>query len=116
MVHAGLEEVLTRAVAAIRDRIPGEVHRGRSRRCHARHRVVRRHRIDVDVDNRPSVLVGHVRRRPGEPVAAQPALAAKGPVVVGDVLLGMAVHRPAVVGEVPVIVVRISLVQELDPA
>src|ERR1700757_3574804 len=79
-------------------------------------RIERRHRVDIDVDDRPSVLVGHVWSRRRTAVPTQSALAAESPVVVSDVLLGMTMDRPAVAGEVPGVVVGVALVQELDPA
>src|SRR5260370_1728998 len=71
--------------------------------------------MDVDVDDRIAVLIRHVWRRRHTPVTAQPALAAKGPVVVGDVLLRVPVHSPSVVGEVPAVVVWLVLLKQLDP-
>src|SRR5260370_36784493 len=71
--------------------------------------------MDVDVDDRIAVLTRHVWRRRHTPVTAQPALAAKGPVVVGDVLLRVPVHCPSVVGEVPAGVVWLVLMKQLDP-
>src|SRR5260370_28188715 len=71
--------------------------------------------MDVDVDDRIAVLIRHVWRRRHTPVTAQPALAAKGPAVVGDVLLRVPVHCPSVVGEVPAVVAWLVLMKQLHP-
>ncbi len=115
MIHAGDEVVDAGAIADVDDGIPGERHRIGGHTRDPRLRGLRGHRIDVDVDDWISVLVGHVRRRRHASVPSEAAFATEGPVVVPDVLLDVAVHRPSVVGEIPVIVVGVVLVKELDP-
>src|SRR5260221_146589 len=77
----------------------------------------------LPVSSSPASVAGRVGRRKrrsrvwrlAAAISADPALPAESPVVVGDVLLGMPVDRPAVVRKVPVVVVGIVFVEELDP-